>query len=230
MWLPIDPTIFAGQLSPVSPFQTVVNLPEPIGSPNDATAIPILHDRTLQDNTPGQNDTTTTMRDLAEGQDYFLDRVVGKVWANLQQDPGPVDAILKIIVCMAIAVFPVNDGGDQIDLENGDFQPLLARNAMGPWLWRRTWILYNMSQGALDNGQDESGPRSIGDYGSNMDGGHVDAKTRRRVTQNQRLFLVMQAMRLGEVGEPGGTGALSFGFELRAHGAMRRHRNKSVFS
>lgn len=163
------------------------------------------------------------MRDIIEGQEYFIDRIVGKTWVDFVRDPDE-DAILQVLECVAIAVLPVEDDGNTIALTDADFNPLNGNNSMGRYIWRRTWMLYNNG----NTSRELDGPETVNSYGSVMDGPHVDAKTRARVRKNERLFWLQTGIALSSIGEPG-TYTVNHGFDLRIHGALRRARNQSTF-
>jgi len=206
-----------------------------LGVPNNGPVlqIPLVPDETpLQGTTIGNNQT---LRDLVQGQEWMCDRVVGKVWASAEQtaDDTYVDAIL---VCMAMAVLPVQDDNPGVPaMPEEDYAPLNAANTMGPWFWRRTWVLQN-TIGAAGAGAggfvgQAQGAQAIWQYGSVMDAGHVDtAPTKRRIRKEQRLFFLIQGAQMGTVvnGEPS-TFDFFFGYDFRVHGAMRRASNKSTF-
>jgi len=226
-WLPLDASVLSDGGPGLTYFTTTVGLSPNIGERTALTTVPVAFDVTRQTPTsPAIGDLT--MRDLTEGQDYFLDRIVGKVDAELDGNEGETGSqILDIILCMAFAILPVEDDGQTVALSDADFDPFLAQNTMAPFIWRRTWKLYNDLNPVT--GAERTRPSTIGQYGSVMDGGHVDAKTRRRIAQNQRLFFMMQAITTGILG-PAQAGSITFGFDVRLHGALRRNRNKSVFS
>lgn len=231
LWLPIEPTLFgAGETIAAATFhQEQYDAPVENGEITPPISVPVAFDRTFDDDTTS-GQSVQTMRDLTEGQDYFLDRIVGKVWGEVGiQDDDPIETLL----CMAFAILPVSDGQPGAPaLSNDSRNPLLAQNVMEPWIWRRTWKLYNPTveaAGPVGQAVIPIGPATVSQYGSVMDGGHVDAKTRRRVRHNERLFFVSSAACLfRNDGSPSPNG-ITVGFDLRIHGALRRHRNKSSF-
>lgn len=229
-WLPIEPTLFgAGEtLTAASFHQEQFDAPVTNGEITPPISVPVAFDRTFDDDlTTGQS--VQTMRDLTEGQDYYLDRIVGKIWGECGiNDDDPIETLL----CAAFAILPVSDNQPGAPaLSNDSRNPLLSQNVMEPWIWRRTWKLYNGSVEA--QGQAGSifaiGPATISQYGSVMDGGHVDAKTRRRIRHNERLFFVASAACLFQNGGVPSPNGITIGFDVRLHGGLRRHRNKSSF-
>lgn len=224
-WLPLDPTVLSEGEPAFTYFTTTTAASDTIGErPTSVVAVPVAFDITRQ--TPDNIGTEFTMRDLTEGQDYFLDRIVGKVDAEFDGNQGTLGSqILDIVVCMAFAILAVEDDGTTVALAADDIDPLLAKNTMAPFIWRRTWKLYNnLTPGGLIT----TVPSTVAQYGSVMDGGHVDAKTKRRIRQNERLFFLYQTVTTGTLGiEPGGS--VTFGFDLRLHGALRKNRNQGTF-
>lgn len=229
-WLPIDPTVLSqdDNAPGLTVFQTVETTPDDIGRITNATIVPVAFDKTRQ--TPNNNQTAglddLTMRDLTEGQDYFLDRAVGKIWATLEAS-SPTNFVSQCLFCAALAVIQVQDDGITPALDNASLHPLLAQNVMAPYIWRRTWVLYDLG------GSNEAfgvKPSTIAQYGSVMDGGHIDAKTKRRIAQNQRLVMITAMCTLEVVGAPGTLSEISWGFDLRLHGALRRNKNRSLFT
>lgn len=227
-WLPLDPSILSEGSNAVTYFTTTTAVSDVLGeSPGAAVAVPVAFDVTRQTpNTIVAAGQDVTMRDLTEGQDYFLDRIVGKVDCQFDGNEGTAgDQILDIILGFAFAILPVEDDGQTVALAADDFDPFLSRNTMAPYIWRRTWRLYNnLTPASLITAV----PSTIAQYGSVMDGGHVDAKTRRRIRQNERLFFIMQNITLGILGAEA-AGSITWGFDVRLHGALRRNRNTSTF-
>lgn len=222
-WLPIDPTFYGEETLARTYFDTQNLLDfdtEGNGSRLLCAAIPIAFDQTQQTDA----DPAATMRDVTEGQEYFLDRVVGKCWAALQTDVGgeTPEAAVEAIVCFGLAILPVNDNNEQPALLTDDYDPLLSQNVMAPWIWRRTWILAGGGPNIWNY------PSALWQYGSVMDGAHVDAKTKRRIRKEQRLFGIWAVHKITAVATTLGLN-FSYGHDFRLHGALRRARNKSTF-
>lgn len=192
----------------------------------------------LPDATPIQGviGESHTLRDLVEGQDYTCDRIVGKIWATVNQG-GEADEEYAgaTLFCAAIAVLPVDDATGNPALNPDDYNPLLAENTQQPWLWRRTWVLQNTNVqvsggGELATAWPAYGAQSTWQYGSVMDGGHIDTKgTKRRVSREQRLFMIVAGAQL----QAGAAGlnqvSVRWGYDLRFHGGMRKPLNRSTF-
>jgi len=115
-----------------------------------------------------------------------------------------------------------------------------------PWLWRRQWVLGtgidNAGQAndvsgnpriANGNFHDSRGfPATNAHYGSVADGPHIDAKTLRRVGQNDRLWLAATVnyyppnTQQVNANIPQG---VTINVDLRFLGALRKAKNRGVF-
>jgi len=181
-----------------------------------------------QDDTPDVDnpDAGSSLRDFVEGQEYVLDRVVGKIYAGFGRTDGEVNTA---IVAAGLAVLPVEDGSPTTPSMNiDDYDPLLARNAQAPWLWRRTWLLSNNSVPS----QFPYFPESNYSYGSVLDGPHLDTRgTKRRIRKEQRIFLVASAQVRNHRGSvtSADVSFLDFTVDLRLFGSMRKAKNISTF-
>jgi len=179
-----------------------------------------------QDDTPDVDnpDAGSSLRDFVEGQEYVLERAVGKVTCGFWRTQGEV---ASAIIAVGLCVLPVDDGAQTTpSLPINDYDPLVARNAQAPWLWRRTWLLSNNSLNLTSPYYPETNTA----YGSMADGPHLDTRgTRRRIRKEQRIFLVASAQ-VQQIAA-GGTqaSALDFTVDLRLFGSMRKARNQSTF-
>jgi len=186
--------------------------------------VPLLPDSTDQ---TGAGIENGSLRDLVEGQDYILKRIVGKFWAGFraQADPNEGVFVPRIIIGAGIAVLPVGDDQQTPVGPSNDYHPLLSDNTQNPWIWRRTWIL------AVQGTENLYGfPSTTVAYGSIADGGHVDSKVARRVTREQRLFISVGSAALDVATGPGlQTSTYNWGYDFRFLGAMRKARNRSTF-
>lgn len=148
---------------------------------------------------PVQPEETGGQYDLQAliGNSYFLKRIVGKLsllpFSNA--DAG-APAFIKIGAAFYVARqeeqpadvsanVPVG-WSQSVGFPGMNYDCLAAHCANDPWIWRRTWILPNVGQTAADRWT--AGPVSNTAFGSVLDGGHVDAKTKRVVKQDERLW------------------------------------------
>lgn len=220
-WMPINPTYLSDTEIGVTWYEgtLTVTAGSQVGDTTIA-AVPVLLDSTEQ---TGSN--TATLRDLVEGQDYLLERVVGKVWARGAN--GEDQVLEESLHCIALAILPVGDENPDVPgIPAEDYNPLFANNCMAPWLWRRTWKLGNPYTPTGSNY-----PTSTAYYGSIADGGHLDTKgVKRRITKEQRLFVIAAVGALAVTEGPGVTNAFTeWGYDLRCVGQMRKARNRSTF-
>jgi len=122
------------------------------------------------------------------------------------------------------------------------YSPLSASTIREPWIWRRTWLLQNPGPRAAVYNTSWAGtagfnqtqwpgdyPSATGFYGSALDGPHIDAKTARRVTQDERLWLAVSTTRWPLDLEPANDGAVRGYVDYRILASIRRARNRGVF-
>lgn len=232
-WLPLVGTVFADGQPDSTWFNFSANWPIAT-SPNvgDRLRFGSTAEETVgtfvltQDDTPDVDnpDTGSSLRDFVEGQEYVLERVVGKCYAGMWGIRGEACAV---IAAVGLAVLPVEDGAPTTpSMSVNDYDPLLARNAQAPWLWRRTWLLGN-------NWPDVSSPRynqTNEQFGSVLDGPHLDTRgTKRRIRKEQRIFLVASAQVVQVDGSGTTDSVLDFTVDLRLFGSMRKAKNASTF-
>lgn len=202
--------------------------------------------------------TTTGILPDIVGQEYFLKRIVGKfhiahVGFALYAGGVPTEGTITTfpnatIVGAGIFVARADDlsaGG--VDLPVGatvgatlreQYSPLHVNTIREPWVWRRTWILGNplvklaFQRGSLTAVNGFAGgffPPTTAGYGSIQDGPHVDAKTARRVSNDDRLWLAVSTQTW-----PVNT-AFQTDTEIRGHfdyrilAQLRRAFNRGVF-
>lgn len=141
---------------------------------------------------------------LADKQvNYFLRRVVGKLFCQIwQQDNQDAEATSTVMCTAGIIVRKVDQLGSPTSL---DVFPTSYENSQDPYIWRRNWVLTNYLAKSPATVKVWSFPTMNADYGSVMDGPHVDAKTARRVGAEERLFLDLEATAID--GTPEGVGA-----------------------
>jgi len=186
------------------------------------------------------------------GNEYILRRIVGKFHAsiipkrNANNDPS-----VHSNVCIAAGFFVARAGdtaqnADQpigsasISERRTNYSPLSQDTCREPWIWRRTWILTNpahriMGSTALGTAFPSSPtmpigfPESTEGYGSVADGPHIDAKTVRRIRQDERLWFAVAtcSFPLGQTSDQS-VGVISY-LDFRLLGALRRARNSGAF-
>lgn len=191
------------------------------------------------------------------GQEYFLRRLVGKVFAEYKGEqvanliPAQPHAALfgagffvarasdSEVAGVGGADSPIGVSTSQEVIEN--YSPLSGSTIREPWIWRRTWILSNKGQRDIQSAQSSTGDRNFAigtgfpdttaGYGSVMDGPHLDAKTGRLVRSDERLWFVVAARHwpLNDLDTNFASGEINGFLDLRILGALRRARNRGVF-
>jgi len=141
---------------------------------------------------------TTSLADI-EDSGYRLRRIVGKCFVSAQQidldDPG------SFLVAGAFIVLRVDEAGSLPLATNLDQYNLFdIRNDDSPWIWRREWLLQNGDSTTLASSPFGPYPFTNAEYGSAVDGPHIDQKTARLVMADERLFFVASVLNLDSGG------------------------------
>lgn len=223
---------------------------EPDGSTN-VVITPLTFDK------PFEGDELTsaaTPLGTVLGNEYFLKRIVGKCFAsmltanNLNGDPSTVESAF-FAAGFFIARANDFDAGGGADTPIGSATPAERRehyNPLGedcirePWIWRRVWALSNrakyfshevrasVSFTPFNAGQ-AFWPSSTAEYGSVADGPHIDAKTARRIKQDERLWFVIATQMDPNIDPPQQGGVIAGYLDFRLLGALRKARQGSSF-
>lgn len=162
----------------------------------------------------------------ATAQEYFLKRIVGKIWCDYTGE-SPGSAPRFILASAGLFVSKTGAGGGVVPTTYDasiDYGVSAGTTVREPWIWRRSWILEHDT--SLTVGVQARYPRSNAGYGSVLDGPHVDAKTKRRVSNDDDIHIALSASAL-----EGGTmtGIVNFYWELRGLASTRKPRNRGVF-
>lgn len=173
--------------------------------------------------------TTETLSDL-EGSAYRLRRIVGKIFLQPQQIVTNVSTAesLSFLVTAGIIVLRVDSAGAILSGTNNTYDPGSLDSTRDPWVWRRSWMLSNqaailaLNTAAADSVDTIFPSSNINGYGGGVaDGPHIDAKTARVISDEERLFLCVSAV--GVNGTLQGQAAIIVGFgEVRVLGSMRK--------
>lgn len=224
----------------LSGYGGAIGNPDPyIGPPMATDVFPLTTDEPLDGDDIGN---TTRMSEVI-GNEYFLDRVVGKFFASYTPSIANGASIGPILVCAGMFVARVSEANKQVPVgltnsltASEEYGPLEWDNIREPWLWRRTWCLGTHGSGGIAGAPGNSGcfPQSTAQYGSVADGPHIDAKTKRRVGQDDRLFLAVSTayapLLLDETEGPVETaGTVAYYLDYRLHGQLRRARQTGRF-
>lgn len=158
---------------------------------------------------------TNTLSDIY-GSSYRLRRVVGKIFISCPQTQGTAQGVIpRYFVTAGIIVLRVQPDGTPLQSVPGGYSPSIITSWADPWIWRRSWILDNgVEAGAVD--LKSIYPETNTQYGSVMDGPHVDQRTARVVDEEERLFLVVGVTNV-IVANAGGTAQS----EVRVTGELR---------
>jgi len=156
-----------------------------------------------------------SLQDLTSGNAYRLRRIVGKFHAAAVVAGGTEAEIPTVDIAAGFMVNRTDDSGNILvgqqtitgDVTRG---PLAQDGAEDPWIWRRRWLLTAVptcitqtqtGQGLIADvrsvsavlGDQGQWPQTTAGYGSVADGPHIDQKTARVISRDERLFFWVQA-------------------------------------
>jgi len=217
----------------------VVGFTDALFSINNGEAVNTNVFALLPDAPQEDYDTNQPLVDII-GSEYALRRIVGKFHASTAGSSGaPEQTLVKVGLGFFIStvspvepLLPIGAPGNVFTADTQEaafdqYSPLALAAIRQPWIWRRTWILQ-----ALDGVSPQSFPASTAGYGSVLDGPHIDAKTRRRVRQDERLFgsVSISYMQPEFASEPAaGSQSITYNLDLRFFGALRKAQAKGAF-
>lgn len=136
--------------------------------------------------------TTTSLSDV-ESSGYRLRRIVGKIYCGIRQaSQGPFGPT-PIICTAAFIILRVNPLGTPINPDIESYGPNIVDTNDSPWIWRRSWLLADRGQNTSEPFQGAIANSNNFFVGGVADGPHIDAKTARIVSQDERLFLVLSS-------------------------------------
>lgn len=172
------------------------------------------------------------------GQEYILQRIVGSIFMGLNdlsdvEEPSPRAALVTAGFFVARAddadsaggqAFPIGFNALAVAEQNENYSPQAVDTIREPWIWRRSWVL----GGTLQTGNAFSLFPSVNStYGSLREGTHIDAKSKRRIGNDDRLWLAIGVMSLSvnDVQD----GSVDVITDHRIFGTVVRAHNKSTF-
>ena len=164
-----------------------------------------------------------------ENSGYRLRRIVGKL--NVIGDTLDDESGISIVgVHAGLIVRRVDSLGvslaSQVGIGQNVCNPSLRENVMDPWIWRRSWVLINplflpVALGIPPGSSMPMSPWNNMQYGSALDGPHIDQKTARIVGPEERLFLDVAVTALeGADGQSELTNDTICFYEFRILGSM----------
>jgi len=162
-------------------------------------------------------DPVTSLSDI-ENSGYRLRRIVGKIFLRYEPE-GAVDSPERVLVTAGIIVRR-SDAVTGISYAVGTanatlVNPQFIHNDGDPWVWRRSWIF---KQTRVTDLNIEAGSNYGFNAGSVADGPHVDAKTARIVSSEERLFLDVGVLALDSSND---SGVVVVHADLRCLASMR---------
>lgn len=191
VWLPPSPYDRLGQ-APDTAITSVqqcavggVEIPTATGAAGASanSIVPLVGDFNEED-IAGVDASGPSLADMTYG--YSLKRIVGKLFIGAT-DNTPVEASgYSWFVTAGIMVRRTQDTGAAAVLDTFTDTYAAARD---PWVWRRSWVIANETARSTMYSDRTPWPVSTADYHSVADGPHVDAKTRRTVKAEERLFM-----------------------------------------
>lgn len=195
----------------------------------------------IPDFTPTVDDNATsltnTLNDLVQGQEWFCDRIVGKVHLGCQAGAAGSSSLVWPTVFVKLGFFvarSIDEAPQNIDLQTAEYDPLEANNAMNPWIFQRSWMMSNTAN-TTETATTRTFPVFTTDqYGSAYDGPHLDIKTKRRIRKEERLWMVIRVKGFSSgitlvTGSAAAQPTICGMIDLRVHGSMRRAKNNSRF-
>lgn len=192
----------------------------------NGAVLPVTFDVPHEDPTAGDS-----LADIV-GSEYLLKRIVGKCFVSF--DPAGTDDFdgclvsCGFFVARAESLSQAGSPAEPIGVQNlsaiewaATYNPLSQETMREPWIWRRTWIL-GLSQYPPNNAL----------YGSVMDGPHIDAKTTRRISNDDRLWFAIGAIPMplnlpGAEGSP--TNNVFYDIDYRLFGSLRKAKTHGAF-
>lgn len=205
--------------------------PTGYAEPSSITVKPLTFDFTQEPIDANQAGNNFSLRDLTEGQDWLCQRIVGKFHAGYFYG-GTTTEEDFLYVKVALGIFVARSKDDieaEPDLETDEMDPFAGDNIMDSWMFRRTWMFANKNQTGLN----PAGPSTTMEYGTALDGPHVDVKSKRRITREHRLWAVVASRGWSpgynpqHLSDPS-QGQVQWTFDYRIHGMMKPGRNNKA--
>lgn len=142
-----------------------------------------------------------------EASGFKLRRIVGKIFCGMENNqPATGTRTIAALVGAGFIVLKCEEStGAPLVTTANHYSPLDNDSTRDPWIWRRTWLLQNDFSGFDPNIQSTwQFPRTNCDYGSAVDGPHIDARTARRIGAEERLFFVISTQNISGTADDSG--------------------------
>lgn len=179
----------------------------------------------------GQNAPFIERGIVLQESDWMLERIVGKLFIGLDIETTESPAVLCGAGFFVARSNNESGGGGDTPIgsataaeRNENYSPLHEDTVDEPWLWRRTWLL----GGSPTSFGLTTFPLNNAFYGSVMDGPHIDAKSVRRIGNDERLWFAFSTASLAADVEQT-NGAVRGYLDYRILGALRKSKGKSSF-
>lgn len=152
---------------------------------------------------------------------YRLRRIVGKIWVDAQQPPDAAGDCPEVVVTAGIIVTRTLNDGQPLRVGSlNDYSPGVINNWADPWVFRRSWKISVLSEAIAIAAP--IWPENNGQYGSVADGPHVDQKTARIISSEERLMLFV-AITASRASTGLGTIAVRVDHDLRFVASLRQN-------
>lgn len=213
--------------------------------------LPMLRDSPVADQTSASaNRDAYTMADMLASE-YYVRRIVGKMYIDIKVNPTNADDDTDAVFVKS-GIFIAKADSQGLDLPRDfatenftKYSPLSLDANREPWLFQRSWLLggndiangsfaASAIWGSPGLARYAAYPSANVLYGSALDGPHIDIKTSRRVSLDERLFacwsvrLAGQGVRQIDGGLPG-SAFVNIKFDYRVLGALRKARQTGSF-
>jgi len=238
VWLPMDLSNRLGQAADTDASDgnqngfgiiglDVPGFDETTGNNGNTLCIPVVLDKPK-----GIANTLNTESSLSDitGSAYRLRRIVGKIYVETFQVDPATDEPTAFIITAGFIILRVDENGVPTQDAGGgnsdSYNPVSLSSTADPWIWRRSWRVSNNFVNLSGNPPlVTTAPSNTFQYsGGNLDGPHVDAKTARVVSDEERLFLVVNGFALDGDGaqSPTAVARVVIITDLRVLASMRR--------
>jgi len=174
------------------------------------------------------------------GTDYVIKRIVGSCHVTTQNLNASQFKNVAVTAGFFVAraddaqvLLPVGASTTALAVSNYDSN--YVDTIREPWIWRRTWVLSNPAVTTTAVEAAFGGfPQANSGYGDMRSGPHIDAKTGRRVRNDERLWFYascrgISSTNLNYTTVPTQVTTVTGYLDVRVLGALRRAKNRSNF-